>query len=478
MAEEIVWSAGMDDADFDRASKKMVKTIETLKQKVKDLQDTSAKGSKQNRDVLEKEVISWATLTLKAGMAAVATGAVTRAYTEWASEVNRVRDAHKGLQGELVKTLAASRDLANAKQIENALAGIKGMPISDATKGFGAATAAAPGLSWQDRVGLTKAAAPLVPMGQDVNAHLNLAAKLKQLDPSLSNEDANDLAIVMRERAGEDAARYGSDDFMSSMGRLKTAGLSTEQAISIGMADVESDLPSKGLKKRAEAIYGTNATPGHGPKSKADRLKAEFDKLSAQDRMKRLHSDKEMADAVLGDGGGLALQVAGDTSAQRGAFQSIFGRDLMGEKAAQMKQYTPIPGIKTRTRARTEQMDLTEGEQWAQADSLRESYLTDQRERGAGVYQRFWKNTELWTRQMIASATSGDQVEAVRSGIQGDINFNRGFGKGMPTQADAPAIDAMVKELNTNNKLLAENNKLMQGAGTKKDINRHLEDRQ
>jgi len=453
MAEEIVWGAGMDDADFNRGIKRMLKDIDSLKQKLKDAQDQQNKGSRQAKGNIDAETMSLAGLASKLGGVALVTSAVTRTYAGWKQEVDRVREAHKGLHADLVKTIAASRDLANAAQIEKALGNIKGMPLSDATKAFGAATAAAPGLSWQDRVGLARGAAPLVAMGQDTNQHVNIAAKLKQLDPSLSTDDANDLALVMRKRAGEDASRYGSDEFTSGISRLKAAGLTTEQAIAIGMADVESDLPSKGLKSRAEALYGTDPTVGkHGPKSKEDKLKAAYYKLSAQDRLKSLYSDRATADAVLGEGGGLAIKTAGDGSEQREAYRSIFGRDLMAEDQKQFQKWSAgqLAGVQTQNRALTEQQDMTEGGPWARGDALRQRYIQDQRGRGMGMYSRWWKDTELYARQGIASVTGGDQVAAVRQGIQGDINANTTGVKQLPTQADAANYDALVKALNEN----------------------------
>lgn len=58
MSEEIVWGAGMDDADFNRGIKRMMKEIDTLKQKVKDATEESKKQSKETESGMEKAVVS------------------------------------------------------------------------------------------------------------------------------------------------------------------------------------------------------------------------------------------------------------------------------------------------------------------------------------------------------------------------------------------------------------------------------------
>lgn len=58
MSEEIVWGAGMDDAEFNRGIKRMLKEIETLKQKLKETQDESKKGSQQQKSAFDSAIAS------------------------------------------------------------------------------------------------------------------------------------------------------------------------------------------------------------------------------------------------------------------------------------------------------------------------------------------------------------------------------------------------------------------------------------
>jgi hypothetical protein len=393
-------------------------------------------------------------------------------YAAWATEIKRVEDAHDKLHTKMVKTLGTGNDLKNAPQIEAALKNIPGMSPTEATEAFGAATGASPGMGWQQRVDIVKGAAPLAAMGHDVSAQTNLATKLKQLDPSLSGADANDLALIMRKRGGEDADKFASDEFMSGMGRLKTAGLSTDQALAVGMADIESDLPTKGLKTLAASLYESDPNAGkQGRLSAADQTKSAFYKLSAQERLAKLTGDKATAEAVLGAGGAVALGVAGSGGEQLAAIQAARSRDLVGEDVAEFQKWGAgrLAGVQHATKEQTERLDDIEGSPWARASAMRNQATADMRTQGFGMMRRGIVNAELYGRQVLAAATGGDQVQAVRGAVEGFSNAPIASMNGSPELTQK--YDALAKALERNTKALVDANP----KGKKKNVDAHNE---
>jgi hypothetical protein len=422
----------------------------------------AARAQKDAADSGANALINYAAgyLTLQTGVQVVKS-----LYTAWAQEIKRVEDAHKGLHTEMVKTLAAGNDLRNATAIEAALKNIPGLAPSDATRAFAAATGAAPGMDWQTRADIVKGAAPLAGMGQDVGAHTGLATKLKQLDPSLSTADANDMALMMRKRAGEDAGKLGSDEFISSVGKLKTAGLSAEQSFAIGLADVEADLPSKGLKTLAESLYEGDPNAGKRLKTKADRDKAAFYKLSAADRFAALQGSKATAESVLGAGGALALASRGGLGEQLAAVQSVRTGDLMGQEAQTFKQWDDgrLAAAEYATKEKIERLDDEQGTPYGQATAVRNRFLAMKRENETPMLLRGIADLHMRGRAVANEARGISPLESTERYIQA--------ASGTLTKEQNEELKALIAALKENTTATKANTPKIPG----KDINRHVD---
>lgn len=318
MAEEIVWSAGMDDKDFQRGITKMVKEIETLKQKLKDVQGQTEKNAKAGDSWIKgqaDEVKSMAAQWVSVG---AVVGIATSAYQRLRAETERLGEAHQKLSKDITQAIAKAGDLANASTIEAAIGGVKGATREQASAAFTGISNAAPGMDLNRRLSLMREVAPMAPTGANVGQLGNIAGKIGQLMPGTSANDVLDVTAMMRQRTGEDFERIGGDEFEASMARLQQSGMSPIQSMAIGLAGVEANLPSKAINKIAGSLVESDPTAGqHGRLTATQRMQRNFYKLDAQSRFKALSTDKATAEAVLGVGGAINMGLLGDTSQQQ-----------------------------------------------------------------------------------------------------------------------------------------------------------------
>jgi hypothetical protein len=318
MAEEIVWSAGMDDKDFNRGITKMVKEIETLKQKLRDVQGQTEKNAKAGNSWLKGQAGEVKDMALQWVSVGAVVGIATSAYQRLRAETERLGEAHQKLSKDITTAIAKAGDLANASTIQTAIGSVKGATREQAAAAFSGISSAAPGMDLQRRLALMREVAPMAPTGANVTQLGNIAGKIGQLMPGTAADDVLDVTAMMRQRTGEDFERVGGDEFEASMARLQQAGMSPIQSMAIGLAGVEANLPSKAINKIAGSLFESDPTAGHqGRMTTSQRLQRQFYKLDAQSRFQALSSDKATAEAVLGTGGALNMSLIGDTKQQQ-----------------------------------------------------------------------------------------------------------------------------------------------------------------
>ncbi|QDU27758.1 hypothetical protein ETAA8_28480 [Anatilimnocola aggregata] len=475
MSEEMKWVVSADDKDVIAAFKRMQKETDKAKQALKDAGEAGAKAGKQSSDAFGgtiknlREMVSLATVTTTAIAGSVAI------YRNWEQEVNRVREAHKGLQSDIIKTISANNDLRNASQIETAIKNLKGLTPGDATRGFGAATAGSPSMNWQKRLDIVRESAPLAAMGHDIAGQANMAAKLAELDPMMSANDSADLALFVRQRLGEDASKAGGGEWLAAVGRAKQVGMSTDEAVGIGVAGVEANLPAGVIGNLMGKLIESDPNKGKPIRSAEDRAKANWYKLPTwQEKLRAVQNDAKLAGTILGTGGAMDLSAMGDGSTQAAAARAAREQNLVQQNAADFNNWQggKLAQQQYFNQVKVSQTDTKIGDAMAPADTLRQTYAADAYERNSGTIgqanYRWQMGTNLYARQMWAAATGGDQVQAVRAGIQNEIDFNRGgANKNLLNKDDGKRYDDFIKSLDKNTKAVEEQNRIMGGNGGK-----------
>jgi hypothetical protein len=335
MSDEIVWSASMDDKDFDRGMKSLIKQVDGLKQKLKDVQGQTEKNKQAGDSWLKGQAGDLHSMAAGWVSVGALVGIATTAYQNLRRETEALGQAHQKLAKDITKALNQAGLLAQGAKVEAALSSIRGATKEQATQAFSGITAGAPGLGLDRQLQLAREIAPQAPTGADLHRLGNTAAKFANIMPGKSANDVADLTVAMRQRLGEDFERVGGDEFEASMGKLIAAGMSPEQAAAIGLAGVEANLPAKAINKVSESLYGSDTHVGPR-KTKEDRLKGDFYKLNAQERFAKLASDKGTAEAVLGAGGAINMSLIGDTKAQQAYLQQAQTGDLASQQLKQL----------------------------------------------------------------------------------------------------------------------------------------------
>lgn len=469
MSDEVKFDIDADASGAEREYKKVVKEAETLRQKLIEVGKAAKAAGDEGAKSFDNQKDALVQVAAELKLVEFGTAAVKQLYSAWVDEIRRAKDAHTGLQTEIVKTLGASRDLKNAPQIEAELKNITNLSPIDATQAFHGVTEASPMLDWQQRVEIVRQVAPLAPMGHDIGGMSNMAAKLAELDPTMSANDAADLALLFRQRGGEDFQKFGGDKFLKSVKNLQTAGVSRDESLAMGLAAIENNLQPTILADFAEKLVESDPNagkPAKGPKSSEDKLKAQFYKLGQAERRKSLQSNPEVAGAVMGTGKQLDLSALGDTAEQLEVVRSAYRGNLVTQTAGDFEAW------RTGRRARLQyanaadekRQDVVEGESWGPADTLRNAYLNDIRERGAPLSYRLQRNAEIYSRQMFADGNGGDQLQTVRTAIQNEIDFNEGAGQAFKQKRllgseDAPKYDELVRALRENTAATKENSR-------------------
>lgn len=436
MSDEVKTSFVADDKEMLAAYRRMQREVEKYRKQVAEAGQAHNKAGEQAKQAgkAKESALAGASKGIQnyvTGMVSIgaAVSTVTMLYSKWDAEIKRVTESHKAAQKEIVKTLGGGMDLRNAPQIEKALKGV-GLSPEAASQAFGAATGAAPGMDWQKRAAIVAESAPLAALGQDVGANVNVATKIANLDPTINAKRAANMAAAMRARAGEDADKLASDEFMSGAAKLKAAGLSTSMALAISQAGVESDLPSKTAKSIAEALSEADPTAGQrGRLSPADKAKRAFYVQGAEGRWQALQ-DKATAETVLGAGGSLNVGITGDAVAQA---QAVAGSDgFIASRRAEAEQWRAGKQFAedTKTQIGMAKMDAEEGDKWGRADTLRNRYTAMMRTQGVGFLERSFRDVDMRANSMIGTARGIDPGESTARSIEdqfrtGTYNFTK-----------------------------------------------------
>jgi hypothetical protein len=387
--DQIKWVVTADDKDVIAAFKRMQKELETVKQKQKQANDEAKKGASESGKFLKEGVGELRNMVGQWVSVGTVVGLAASAYQNLRAETEKLGQAHQKLAQDITRTISKSGDLANGARIESALGSINGATREQAAAAFSGVSSAAPGLALGQRLALTTEVAKQAPTGADLNQLGNITAKVANLMPGKSANDVSDIVAAMRQRTGEDFSRVGGDEFEASTAKLIAAGMSPEQAMSIGLAGVEANLPSKAISGIAGAMVESDPNAGkrRGPMSKEDRLKSAFYKLAPQERFSKLAADPATAEAVLGANGSLNMKLIGDTKsqqqflreAQAGDFATGQLKQLGGFQAGReaLREQETAVNFEQKTRARAmEEAQFQRAAQFARAENSNRNPLS------------------------------------------------------------------------------------------------------
>jgi len=122
MAEEIVWGAGMDDKDFQAGVKRMIKTIDDLKQKVKELQAAAKQSNDEQKNAFEVQNQGSSISIASLGRMALGWVSVQSAMKLVVAEYENIKTAQSDAADETIQTANAQigflRNLGNVSREE------------------------------------------------------------------------------------------------------------------------------------------------------------------------------------------------------------------------------------------------------------------------------------------------------------------------------------------------------------------------
>lgn len=281
------------------------------------------------------------TITLAMSGLALGVSIVEHEYSAWKQTISELGQEHARVARELATTLVTTGAGMRGAELEQALGQIPGVTPQQAAATYEAIRAASPGLSQERSVALTQTAAQEAVTGIAPDRLRDFSAAVGELAdkfPEKSPEALADLATVLREQAGGKFAEVTSDRFQRTIGEMKAAGMSGEQALGLLVAGGRAEIDPRTMESVALALASKEG-PGR-VRSPEDALKNEFQRTApGLARLSMLQQRPDVARAVLGPGYDTKLaQISVDDISQVTSAlefsQGAFGRSLMPSSEA------------------------------------------------------------------------------------------------------------------------------------------------
>jgi hypothetical protein len=260
-----------------------------------------------------------------AGFEGVKLGAekVAEAFKKWNEELDEVLKKQREHLKLLSQELAMSGKLNQAPEIEKGLDQIKGATAKEKDAIFGGVAQAAPELSSNQQLALTKELAPLGEFLDEgrLNAVGGIAGTLQKAMPKRSGHDVANMAWTASQIAGNRRGELSDPASVRALEILQTrAGMSGERALAFEVEAMEHGLGSKDLGKIGEALVDQKsqkelAELGHHIRGPEDAAKLKFYQTASSDaRLALLQHDKAAARAILGEKEGERFGLMDDRS--------------------------------------------------------------------------------------------------------------------------------------------------------------------
>lgn len=307
---QIGWS--VDDKEVLKSFQKQQQEVDKLKKKIEELTAATKRtveDGKKGFDNLDSAIGSGiGSLTkMVAGLYTIdrVTGFVVDTYQDWVAESERLRNKHDALHKSVLSTISAAGQLARLPEFEERIKNVAGATPEQVRETFAAVQQSAPGLGFDRQMKLAEQAAPLAMAGVDLQKFGAALGDLAEAEPEKTAEQLIDLTAALREMAGEKFGEIASDKFQLIVSELKSAGMSSEQAMGLMIAGRQANVNPKTMEALAVALASqeglTKARPGQRV-TEEQRLKNEFLATGgARNRLALLQQRRDVANAVLGD---------------------------------------------------------------------------------------------------------------------------------------------------------------------------------
>jgi hypothetical protein len=232
---------------------------------------------------------------------------VEEAYGNWSHKIDEVITKQRESRAELTHTLALAGKLADSPKVEEALKSVEGAKREEAKAAYTGVSNAAPELSTDQQLDLTRQVAPLAAAvgEQGVEETGRVAGTLQKVAPGRSAFDVANMAHVAMQQV--DARRRGELSDPGSLRALEIlqgAGMSTEKGLAFETEAMSKGMLSKDLEKIGDEISsGKNPqeflkSAGHSPEAMAQYKF--YSTAPGQARLDLLMHDRKTAQAVLG----------------------------------------------------------------------------------------------------------------------------------------------------------------------------------
>lgn len=297
MSVSLIFSG--DVKDVEKAFQKLAREHQQLKDDLRKISQVSRQASKDQESALQTHlgsVTQWA-----GGLIGVAAAGaqVVDIYREWNSEQKHLTEQTRKLNTEIIKSIAASGDLAQGQRIRQSLENVPGATPEEAFAAFQKIRERNTGADLGRVLDITKEVAPLS-QAFPPDQLGTLVGELADLMPKKESGDLVDFATTVIAQAGDDADKLVEDSFLRSVKILEQAGLSVEEGFGLGLAALEAHLSPKIIEQMAALVEAPPDVP-HGKEARTPegQAKAKFAAMSKEQRLQALLNDETMRRALL-----------------------------------------------------------------------------------------------------------------------------------------------------------------------------------
>ncbi len=455
----------------------ITKALAKSREQVRQLNEASKRSSQESTAGWNKELSSITSLVGGYVSAGAAIGVLSRAAQGLRDDFKAAREEHLKLQKQMAAGAVSSGNIPNLPAIDKFSKTGPGTPAQNLAALAGVQKEM-PYAKFESQKNLAEQISRLSQTGMGEEQLTKMGGLAGQLSDLLPNDKAGDLAdaaLLVSQRAGGDLEKMGGDKYMGAMKRLQGAGMSGEGALGFGLAGLDANLPGTVLDKVSELVASSSdqLKPGSmGGATKADRDKNKamlaLSKMGGLERINALQNDPALASAALGATDALKFGQLTPDLIQKGeaAVRGRLSRDVVGDQLAEF-QGTPVGA----------ELGAEQSVSKAEADALGRMGPDAARTERARRYVRAQvKDKGLFNRM---DAELGIQMGNLRElgpngASAGETMISDAQARGHITGAQATEFRGLEMAIQANNRLLAEQNRLMSGE-KKLNVDRHTE---
>ena len=309
----------------------LVKKVEHLKSKSKELED-----DEQNR--IDKTVVALEKMALKYASIGTVVQVVGNEITSLIEKQAQAAEKFGETNKLILQQLAAIQQISGSDRVsafaeQAASAGVGS--VQDTVSLLNKVQMQSPGMAAGRGEEIAKQLLPVLPLLDD-SARTNvadLAGRLGDIAPGKSGQDVADLALRANAAAGVDASQLNSTAIRNGVRMLVDNGMSVEDAMGFAIASSNEDIGPKFAKRMFEVLSSDEKPTGN---TAEDRWQRKMSTMTAPDRLALLQQNEEAGKAVLGAVGYSQFQRVG--TERLGDLRSLLNGDAGGGAADLLNQ--------------------------------------------------------------------------------------------------------------------------------------------